>query len=105
VPEAEEYWRDLTRFHARMLQCFVVFVNRVGNDGGLVFWGGSHVVGPDGTTLAEGPRFEEAILYADLDLEQVETRRRALPIVDDPRLGLLLTELERLGLKDGQARS
>jgi predicted amidohydrolase len=102
VPEAEEYWRELTRFHARMLQCFVVFVNRVGNEGAFTFWGGSHVIGPDGSTLVEGPCFEEALLYADLDLAQVEARREELPVVGDPRLDLLLTELDRLGLKDGQ---
>jgi predicted amidohydrolase len=105
VPEAEEYWRELTRFHARMLQCYLVFVNRVGSEGAFDFWGGSHVIAPDGSTLVEGPRFEEAILYADLDLELVDSRRQELPIVDDPRLDLLLTELARLGLKDGQVRS
>jgi len=102
VPEAEEYWRELTRFQARMLQCFVVFVNRVGHERGLTFWGGSHMVGPDGTTLAEAPRLEEAILYADFDLEHVETRRRELTIVGDPRLDLLRAELERLVRHDGQ---
>jgi predicted amidohydrolase len=102
VPEAERYWRELTRFHAQMLECFVVFVNRVGSEGGLEFWGGSHAIGPDGTSLVEGPRFEEAILYADLDLGRIEERREALPIVGEPRLDLLRTELERLAGKDGQ---
>jgi predicted amidohydrolase len=96
VPEAEAYWYELTRFHARMLQCFVVFVNRVGSEGGFTFWGGSHVVAPDGKALAEAPRSEEAIVYADLDLEQVHERRRRLTIVGDPRLDLVRAELERL---------
>ena len=103
VPEAEGYWRELTRFHARMLQCFVVFVNRVGSEPGFTFWGGSHVVGPDGTTLVDAPRFEEAMLYADLDLEQVEDRRRRLTIVGDPRLDLVRAELERLARNRGHA--
>ena len=103
VPEAEQYWRELTRFHARMLQCFVVFVNRVGREGGFAFWGGSHVVGPDGSVLVEGPHLEESLVYADLDLDDVERRREELRVVGDPRLDLLLTELARLGLKDGQA--
>ena len=98
MPEAEEYWRELTRFHARMLQCFVVFVNRVGSEGGLTFWGGSHVVAPDGELLAEAPRFDEELVFADLDLGQVDARRRALPIVGDPRLDVLRAELERIAL-------
>lgn len=105
VPEAEEYWRELTRFHARMLQCFVVFVNRVGRENGLTFWGGSHVIGPDGAVLAQAPRLEESLVYAELELERVERRREELRVVGDPRLDLLLTELARLGLKDGQAAS
>jgi predicted amidohydrolase len=96
VPEAEGYWRELTRFHARMLQCWLVFVNRVGREAGLTFWGGSHVIRPDGEVHVEAPRFEEAILYADLDLGQVEERRGELPVVGEPRLDFLQTELERL---------
>ena len=81
VPEAEEYWHDLTRFYARMLQCYVVFVNRVGTEGGFTFWGGSHVVDPLGEPVVEAPRLEEAVVFADLDLERVEARRRELPLL------------------------
>ena len=38
--DIEEQWRDITRFYARTLQCYVVFVNRVGVEPGLRFWGG-----------------------------------------------------------------
>jgi predicted amidohydrolase len=96
VPEAERYWRDLTRFYAQMLECWVVFVNRVGEEPGFTFWGGSHVVDPRGEVVAEAPRFEEALLVVDVDLEQVDARRRELPLVGDPRLDLLAAELERL---------
>jgi predicted amidohydrolase len=81
VPEAEEYWYDLTRFYARMLQCYVVFVNRVGAEAGFTFWGGSRVVDPLGEVVAEAPRLEEAVVLADLDLERVEARRRELPLL------------------------
>jgi len=103
VSEAEAYWCELTRFHARMLQCFVVFVNRVGSEPGFTFWGGSHVAAPDGTTLVEAPRSEAAIIYADLDLEQVGDRRRRLTIVGDARLDLVRAELERLVRNRGHA--
>jgi predicted amidohydrolase len=102
VPEAEPYWRELTRFYARMLECYVVFVNRVGHEPGFTFWGGSHVVDPTGEVVAEAPRLEEALLVADIDLERVEERRRELPLVGDPRLDLLRAELERLSTKGGR---
>ena len=96
VPEAEPYWRELTRFYARMLECYVVFVNRVGSEAGFDFWGGSHVVDPLGEVVAEAPREQEALLVADIDLELVEARRRELPLLGDPRLDLLSAELDRL---------
>jgi len=99
VPEAEAYWRELTRFYARMLECYVVFVNRVGEEAGFTFWGGSHVVDPLGEVIAEAPRMEEALLFADVDLDRVAVRRRELPLVGELRPQLLRTELERLGEK------
>jgi predicted amidohydrolase len=97
VPEAETYWRELTRFYARMLECYVVFVNRVGTEGEFTFWGGSHVVDPLGDVIAEAPRMEEFLLIAELDLEQVTERRRALPLVGQLRPEFLRGELARLG--------
>jgi N-carbamoylputrescine amidase len=96
LPDVERYWRELTRFYAQMLECVVVFVNRVGNEAGLTFWGGSHVVDPFGQVVAEAPRFEEALLVVDVDLGQVAERRRAVPLVGDARLDVLRRELDRL---------
>jgi predicted amidohydrolase len=107
MPEVDEYWRELTRFYARMLECYVVYVNRVGEDPGFTFWGGSHVVDPLGEVVAEAPRFSETLLFADLDVSVVEERRRELPLLGRPRVGFLRCELERLGTKPieiGQAR-
>ena len=105
VPEAEEYWRGLTRFYARMLECYVVFVNRVGTEAGFAFWGGSHVVDPMGEVVAEAPRFEEALVLADVDLGRVAARRSELPLVGTLRLELLRAELERLSLAATPRRS
>ncbi|HZR95611.1 MAG TPA: nitrilase-related carbon-nitrogen hydrolase [Gaiellaceae bacterium] len=103
VAEAEEYWRAMTVFYARLLRCFVVFVNRVGAEAGFTFWGGSHVVDPTGTVVAEAPRLEEALVTADLDLGLVDERRRALPPAADERLDLLRRELDRLARKRAPA--
>jgi predicted amidohydrolase len=96
MPEAEAYWRELTRFYARMLECYVVFVNRVGDEAGVTFWGGSHVVGPRGEIVGEAPRLEESLLLVDVDLERVAARRRDVPLLAGPRLDLLAAELERI---------
>lgn len=94
--DSRTYWRDITRFYARMFQLFVVFVNRVGAEGDLRFWGGSHVVDPWGETVAEAPEGEEHVLTVDIDLADVRRRRRAIPLVKEARLGLIGREVTRL---------
>jgi predicted amidohydrolase len=94
--DSRAYWRDITRFYARMFQLFVVFVNRVGAEGDLRFWGGSHVVDPWGEIVAEAPEGEEHLVTVDIDLSDVRRRRRAIPLVKEARLGLISREVARL---------
>lgn len=100
-PAIEDEWRDVNRFYARMLECFVIFVNRVGVEGELSFWGGSHVYDPWGELVAEAPVDEPALVTADLDLTAVRRRRREMPLVKEARLALLSRELERLAAEGG----
>ena len=52
---------------------FTALCNRVGEEEGLTFGGESFVCAQDGSVLASAPAMEETILYADVDLEKVET--------------------------------
>ncbi len=99
--DTKDYWRGITRFYARMLESYVVFVNRVGKQDELVFWGYSHVVDPWGTVVAEGPLHEESLVTADIDLGDVRRRRREVPLVKEARLALLARELNRLAEEGG----
>jgi predicted amidohydrolase len=94
-------WRAITRFYARLLQVWVVFVNRVGDDGDFSFWGGSHVVDFDGRVVAEAAEDVEALITADLDLDALRRRRRELPLLDNPRLDLLADGFRGLVVPDG----
>jgi predicted amidohydrolase len=94
--DTAEYWRDLLVFIARMQQCFVFFCNRVGQEAGMDFWGGSRVVDPLGRTVAEAPLWEPSLVFADVDLGQVRRRRRQVPLLAEFRLGLVSREVERL---------
>ena len=94
--ELERDWADLLRFHARFLQAWVVFVNRVGEEAGLAFWGGSCVVDPWGRVVAQAPRAAEALVMADVDVGAVRRRRREMPLLKEPRMELLRRELDRL---------
>jgi predicted amidohydrolase len=94
--DSPTYWHDITRFYARMFQVFVIFVNRVGAEGELRFWGGSHVVDPWGNLVAEAPLGSEALLTVDIDLFMVRRRRREVPLLKEARLGLVQREVRRL---------
>jgi predicted amidohydrolase len=93
---AREYWEGITRFYGRMYQLFVVFVNRVGTEGQLRFWGGSHVIDPWGEMVGECKEFSEDLLVLDIDLSEVRRRRRGIPLVREARLGMLRREIDRL---------
>jgi predicted amidohydrolase len=96
-PDIEETWHDITRFYARTLQCYVVFVNRAGEEPGMRFWGGSHVYAPGGVLLAEAPRDEPALVCVDLELDVVRRIRAEMPLVDEA--GRALRRLELAGLR------
>ncbi|MDQ3825111.1 MAG: amidohydrolase [Actinomycetota bacterium] len=98
--DSRSYWRGITRFYGRMFQLYVVFVNRVGTEGSLHFWGGSHVVDPWGEVIAVADEGKEHLLTVDVDLSLVRRRRRDIPLVREGRLGLLRREIERL-LEEG----
>ncbi|TGA83583.1 nitrilase-related carbon-nitrogen hydrolase [Streptomyces sp. MZ04] len=98
-PEAMDtglYWDTLLSYTARMLQCWVVFVNRVGNENGASFWGGSRVVDPRGSVVAQAPKWEPALVTVDIDVHESRRHRRAVPLVAEARLGLVDREVRRL---------
>ena len=47
-------WRTLNRTYAQLTTSYVIFVNRVGVDESITFWGGSEVVSPTGQTRLRG---------------------------------------------------
>src|SRR5579862_3069483 len=75
VPNASPYERgkddvrlDLCVRRAREAGAALAYANLVGGQDELVFDGDSILVAADGTLLARGPQFEEALVVADLDL-------------------------------------
>ncbi|HJZ27903.1 MAG TPA: NAD+ synthase [Streptosporangiaceae bacterium] len=75
VPNASPYERgkddvrlDLVVRRAREAGSALAYANMVGGQDELVFDGDSILVTADGTLVARGPQFEEALVVADLDL-------------------------------------
>ncbi len=62
---------DMLSKRARENGVAVCYVNLVGGQDELVFDGESLVFSSDGTLLARGPQFEEAMLLADIDVDAI----------------------------------
>jgi predicted amidohydrolase len=89
-------WRTLMRTYAQLTTSFVVFVNRVGVDESVTFWGGSEVIGPSGEPIFSAPMFDEGLYQVDVNLDDVRRERIALPLLRDERLELQARELGRI---------
>lgn len=89
-------WRTLMRTYAQLTTSFVVFVNRVGVDESISFWGGSEVIGPAGDTVFSAPLYDEGVFTCEVDLADVRRERIALPLLRDERLELQHRELGRV---------
>jgi predicted amidohydrolase len=63
----EEQWDALLKALAHLSNSYVVFVNRVGFEDGLGFWGGSRVITPRGDIEQSLPLFDEAVVSVTPD--------------------------------------
>ncbi|HEV8612611.1 MAG TPA: NAD+ synthase, partial [Gemmatimonadales bacterium] len=85
---------------------YVALAQLVGFEGGKGFPGGSLVVGPAGDLLVRAPLFEEHLLEATLDLDEIPRVRAEYPLLSDlqSRLPHLLDELSGNRDADGVER-
>ncbi len=93
-----DVWDTILRHAALTLQVYVVFVNRVGHEGGGEFWGGSRVVSPTGDVLAQLGA-EPGEVTVTLDLVALRQLRADWPLLADPPLELVAREAARLAAR------
>lgn len=94
--ESARWVEHINRAYASLYTTFVAHANRAGYEDGLNFWGGSTVYDPNGDLLAKGPYHEEALVLAEVDLNQLHRTRARLPLLRDERTALTLRELNRI---------
>lgn len=63
------------RTYARILSLYFIFSNRVGYEDGINFWGGSEIIDPFGNIISAARLFEEDIIYAEINPEEVRRAR------------------------------
>lgn len=75
-------WDTLIRARAIENQCYVLAVNRVGDDPACHYAGGSAVIDPVGRTVAECPQGEHPAT-AELSIEKLHDMRSHFRVLDD----------------------
>jgi predicted amidohydrolase len=89
-------WQRMQDTYALLGTVGIAFCNRVGNEEGLTFWGGSRLLAADGSVVAEAPLYEEALVTGSLDTDDLRMQRYGLPLLADERLELVRRELDRI---------
>jgi predicted amidohydrolase len=80
-----EHWRALLKARAIENQCYVVGVNRIGDDPKLHYDGFSSVFDPMGKEIAAVEN-EEKVITVEIDKSVVDEVRKKLPFLNDLRL-------------------
>jgi N-carbamoylputrescine amidase len=99
--DTKDPWQRVMIGHAVANVIPVVAANRIGNEGGQVFYGSSFIADQRGDKVAELSRTEEGIAVATFDLDEARRNRAAFGLFRDRRPELYGV----LGTPDGRARS
>jgi len=62
---------------------FFIYVNLVGTQENLVFWGGSEIRDPLANQIVKAPYFKESVKVCEIDLKQLEFSRAVRPVLRD----------------------
>jgi len=94
-PERRSHaWKTLLQARAIENQCYVIGVNRVGNDGNTIYHSGdSMIIDPMGEVLYH-KKDQEDVFTISLDKKHMETIREKLPFLRDADGFLILNEEE-----------
>ncbi|GAA4905184.1 carbon-nitrogen hydrolase [Mucilaginibacter defluvii] len=88
ITNTDQYnaWQTIQRSHSVANGVHVVSVNRVGEEAGLKFWGGSFVSNPFGALIYQASHHDEEVTVHELDLEQSDYYRSHWPFLRDRRI-------------------
>lgn len=84
----EQYnaWQTIQRGHAVANGVHVIGINRVGEEAGVKFWGGSFISNPFGTILYQASPDKEENIIHELDLSKTDYYRTHWPFLRDRRI-------------------
>jgi len=83
LPASMIRWEQVVRGMAGEHGIYVALASLVGFEGGKGFPGGSVLVGPSGEIVSRAPLFDEGLMVADVDLDQITHVRAYSPLLAD----------------------
>lgn len=83
LPASMVRWEQVVRGMAGEHGVYVALASLVGFEGGKGFPGGSVLVGPSGEIVSRAPLFDEGLMVADVDLDQITHVRADSPLLAD----------------------
>jgi predicted amidohydrolase len=81
----KEYFEILTAARAIENTAYLAYVNLVGVEEGLQFWGGSRLVSPTGKVLAKAKYDEPDLVLCDVDFGDLRPAEAFIPTLRDLR--------------------
>jgi len=84
--EQYEAWQIIQRSHSVANGVHVVSINRVGEEAGVKFWGGSFISNPFGKVLYQASHSNEDVIVHELDLQKTDFYRTHWPFLRDRRI-------------------
>lgn len=79
------YFEILTAARALENTAFLAYVNLVGVEDGLQFWGGSRLIGPTGDIVKKAKYDEEDFLVCDINFNDIKAAETFIPTLKDLR--------------------
>jgi predicted amidohydrolase len=93
-------WERVAQFYAGIYGCYVVIVNRVGQEGDISFYGNSKIIDPYGHVIDQCPFNDEATQICEIDLKKVKELRKILPIMRDEDVELTIRHYQEIAFDD-----
>ena len=78
-----QVWDTLLRARALENQCYVIGVNRVGDDAQCHYDGGSAVIDAYGHSVAMAADGRQQVVTADIDMQRLQRFREKFPVLAD----------------------
>ena len=93
-PQIQETVETASSVYTNFFGFFVTYVNRVGFDDGLGFYGGSFIQSPLGKKISSNKLFEEDLVIGEVDTEDIYKKRTIFPLAREEDFYAILKNMK-----------